>query len=1816
MCDIQMKYISKVTFNSFKDDEIKKISVVEIINPKAIDRDLKPTPRGLHDLAMGPVDYKDICITCGLNYYSCPGHIGHIELPLIIYNPSLIKVLYTILRGSCLFCYKLLAPSIQSFLIRIQTHLIDQGMDSCVKNIKDIILKPNDKDINNMGLENFDELENYVKENTYLQSILANNKNYVNLTKNTNELKSSLLYDYIKKYHLGSSFKSCTHCHSKLPSWRLKEGSKILLSFIHKRKDAGIHNLMLNQPNELINNYDNNNENPLMFVDPQIKGEQELTPLEANRLLIKLLENEQNLNTLSIIFGCIKLKSFQHNNLCPHYYEDIARMFFIKTLPVIPSKFRPINSLGDSKYVTGQTLIYVKILAACQLLSEIMKIDASTNNMDALQNEKVDKALRYSKSSAKFRKNSNKPSTISGVKLPAHVTVWRYMQSCVNLLLENDPSLFPREKLTSIKQILEKKEGLFRKHMMGKRVDFAARSVISPDPFIDLDQIGIPLVFACKLTFPEPVNAFNLERLRRAIINGPDIYPGAFTVKNARGNVLFIDPKNVSQRLNLARKLTSSAIITAIDDSCIMEALNDSSRIVVVNRHLMDGDLLLLNRQPTLHKPSIMAHKAKILPAQRTLRLHYAHCKAYNADFDGDEMNAHFPQDYLGVAEGHYLAGCQHNYLTSKDGTPLTGLIQDHLIAGVLLTNRGKFFDRRDYQDLIYKAFGDRAVPNIFTRNYNGNTISESLGKRLYTIKPAILKPKVLWSGKQIISTVLLNSIGSDRAKCFNMYNKKSKVTEDLYCTKKSSKMDDRNFTSIHLDILSKHHLSEDGALVRNGYWIRGIFDKSHFGASPFGLIHCCQELYGGQIASDILTVLGKLFTSYLQINGFSLGIKDLLVTDKADKKRKKLIKSCDNIGKMIKPETFLQSHELLRKIFGDTEPLKAWRKAFYSRDEILLNEWEKGSKRFVDTINNQITEHIMGNGLIKSFPCNNLLLMVNSGAKGTLVNCVQICSTLGQIELEGKRPPVLITGRSLPSFSSFDPNPKTRGFVAYRFLTGLKPQDYFFHCMAGREGLIDTAVKTSHSGYLQRCLIKHLEGIKVCYDSTVRDSDNSIIQFLYGEDGLEVTKCQYLKNKSQVDFLLANHSSSNFMFKHKKSLYKSLKSFNGEMSENLQNFIKKNYSSHQSITKGHKNIYESNNCHNEYPSSDFPPNFKDIKKILRFKNAQSLVSPGEAVGLLAAQSVGEPSTQMTLNTFHFAGRGEMNVTLGIPRLREILMTATRDLKTPVMSTPLKMTNENSTLSLEEERGEELKLVFSRVAFSEVLENIEVNESITTTYDSKNRKKVFWIYEITFRLLPISYLSKILPLKGGKKMRKKLCSHVASQIESRLLSRLVRAINKENGLLNNIKLFESHKKFRTFTSLLSQPDDSKDQGDTNEDGTNEMEENKIKRESSITSSSDEESGEEDKDQIETEYPNDYEEATNDTQGEQEISGAKRNNVKKKRRKKIVAKGSKQDMQKRNKKQDGSPDTEADSSTLSSALDNSSSSTITGSSMDSDGDIDEQNNEGDYYRATSMPSSTTSGFSDSCPLLSEEHEEDSSTKNNISIKKRGKSKNVNKTPKNNKETSEMQTNYYYDKKVDDSICRATLQVPLSDNKIDMEAILEKECKNGYIYEISGVTSSSISRPDPDTLILNVEGINFNEIFKYGNVLDLNKLYCNDLHKILEVYGIEACRNAIIKEIQNVFSVYGIKVDYRHLSLIADQMTNSGHYKAFNRFTLANNTSPFLKMSFESTTSFLMDSFISGSSDYLQTPSACLVMGNEIKTGTGCFDLFQNLSLNIR
>lgn len=1224
-----------------------------------------------------------------------------------VVNPLFHRGLFMLIKLACLNCFCLQIPPYVKLLLTAKLNLLQKGYLSDLEGLEEEIMfvvscSDNPYEVDIQAVQNVIDnyTENLLNRPRLNQSIVQYDEIQLN-TKNINMQWHAYVENVIKQH---ATLKVCANCQEPIPK-------------ITTLKNKIMTTKMSETPNT-----------PRTVKSRGVVHKLEsvmIMPDQSKDYLRKLWQNERDF--LKVLIPCFGMVDIE-------YPTDI---FFFEVIPVLPPIVRPVNFVNGQMIEHPQSQVYKSIIQDCLVLRNIIQTiqDGDTNQLT----EEGKLVFEQIKGNTAIEKLHN---------------AWQNLQINVDHLMDRDMNrTADSANCQGLKQVIEKKEGIIRMHMMGKRVNFAARSVITPDPNLNIDEIGIPEVFAMKLTYPTPVTPWNVVQLRQLVLNGPNIHPGAVMVEHEDGSIQRISNTNAIQREAIAKRL-----LTTSD-----KANKFFKGIKIIHRHLQNGDILLLNRQPTLHKPSIMAHKARILKGEKTLRLHYANCKAYNSDFDGDEMNAHYPQNELARSEGYNIANVSNQYLVPKDGTPLSGLIQDHMVSGVRLTVRGTFFPREDYMQLVYAAL---------------STIQDNI----ILLPPSIIKPVPLWSGKQIVSTVIINIIPPNQARINLTANAKISVKE--WQVEKARQW------KCGTEFLDPKTMSEAEVIIRNGELLCGVLDKTHYGATPFGLVHCIFELYGGICSTKLLSAFGKLFQAALQRNGFTLGIEDILLLNKADKKRKEIISNCRKIGENIQRSVLELPDDIPMEIVTSKIEESYW------SDPKFRAQIDRKYKSALDVYTNDINKVCLPAGLLKKFPDNNLQLMVQSGAKGSTVNTMQISCLLGQIELEGKRPPLMISGKSLPSFPAYDPTPRAGGFIDGRFMTGIKPQEFFFHCMAGREGLIDTAVKTSRSGYLQRCLIKHLEGLSINYDSTVRDSDGSMVQIYYGEDGLDIPGSQFLR-KEQLSFLIDNKNAilneeivknlkmdsdtdkilkvvrkikkweskngSAFQKRRispftrfsredmniKKSKYKEINENNGRSKASLSLMRKWLRTSEEDkkwiyaectrcpdpiMSKYRQDIdfgvfsERLENLMDEYIASK-PNNLiikkKDLRDLLSVKVMKIVCPPGEPVGLLAAQSIGEPSTQMTLNTFHFAGRGEMNVTLGIPRLREILMMASKNIKTPSMEIPFRKNLKNVT-----KRSNKLRLQLTKCILSNVLDNINVSRKMEQL---PNRQLV---YTMTINYLP------------------------------------------------------------------------------------------------------------------------------------------------------------------------------------------------------------------------------------------------------------------------------------------------------------------------------------------------------------------------------------------------------------------------------------------------------------------------------------------------
>eukprot|EP00111_Clytia_hemisphaerica_P003616 TCONS_00010312-protein len=831
------------------------------------------------------------------------------------------------------------------------------------------------------------------------------------------------------------------------------------------------------------------------------------------------------------------------------------------------------------------------------------------------------------------------------------------LQFHVATLVDNELPGLPRAQqksgrpLKSVKQRLKSKEGRLRGNLMGKRVDFSARAVITPDPNLDIDQVGTPRTIAMNLTYPEIVTPFNIDRLQELVRRGPTQYPGAkYIIRDSGERIdLRFHPKPSDLHLQFGYK---------------------------VERHIIDNDVVIFNRQPTLHKMSMMGHRVKVLPWS-TFRLNLSVTTPYNADFDGDEMNMHVPQSMETRAEVTEIMMVPRQIITPQSNKPCMGIVQDSLCAVRKFTKRDAFLDKETVMNLL-----------LWIRNWNGKVPI-----------PCILKPKPLWTGKQIFSMLVPQGINSEGAH--------------------SAHPDDEKHGPYK-------HISpgDTKVLIENGVLLTGIICKKTVGTSGNSLVHIIMAERGPEVSKQFYGDLQKVTNNYFLVEGHSIGIGDCI----ADSETYQNIQNNIKKSKEQVMEVIEQAHSnQLEPTPGNT-----LRQTFENKVNRILNECRDQT----------------GAEAQKSLSeFNNFKSMVVSGSKGSKINISQVIAVVGQQNVEGKRIPFGFRHRSLPHFNKDDYGPEARGFVENSYLAGLTPSEFFFHAMGGREGLIDTAVKTSETGYIQRRLIKAMESVMVAYDGTIRNSNRYVVQLLYGEDGMsgehiefqdiasiapsheafnrafyfDVTNERRLKNVMTEDVLRNVHSDSNTAqcieeeFRQLKADRENLRlifpsgSSRVALPVNLKRLIwnatkefkvntraptdlspikvvndVRDLTKRLMVVKGDDHLSKeaqknatmlfesklrstlcSKKVIEEYRLSSQAFDWLIGEIEARFNAAQA--NPGEMVGALAAQSIGEPATQMTLNTFHYAGVSAKNVTLGVPRLKEIINVSKKP-KTPSLT--------------------------------------------------------------------------------------------------------------------------------------------------------------------------------------------------------------------------------------------------------------------------------------------------------------------------------------------------------------------------------------------------------------------------------------------------------------------------------------------------------------------------------------------------------------------
>ncbi|MDJ1432947.1 DNA-directed RNA polymerase subunit A' [Halostagnicola sp. A-GB9-2] len=591
--------------------------------------------------------------------------------------------------------------------------------------------------------------------------------------------------------------------------------------------------------------------------------------------------------------------------------------------------------------------------------------------------------------------------------------LWELLQYHVTTFMDNEISGTPPARhrsgrpLKTLSQRLKGKEGRFRGSLSGKRVNFSARTVISPDPTLSLNEVGVPDRVASEMTQTMLVTERNVEDARRYVANGPNSHPGANYVRRPDGRRLKVTEKNCE------------ALAGMTEDSDA-EGIQTIGPGWEVNRHLIDGDIVIFNRQPSLHRMSIMAHEVVVMP-YKTFRLNTVVCPPYNADFDGDEMNMHALQNEEARAEARVLMRVQEQILSPRFGENIIGAIQDHISGTYLLTHDNPRFNETQALDLLRATRIDE-LPEP-------SGIDD--------------EDEPFWTGHDVFSELL---------------------PDDL----------NLHFTGT---------VGED-VTIEDGQLLEGTIAEDEVGEFGGEIVDTITKEYGNTRARVFINEVSTLAMRAIMHFGFSIGIDDETIPGEAQ----------DRID-----ETILDANDRVEELIdaydaGELESLPG-----RTIDETLEMKIMQTLSRARDNAGNIAEEHFTED--------NPAVVMAESGARGSMLNLTQMAGCVGQQAVRGERINRGYEDRTLSHYEPNDLSAEAHGFVENSYTSGLTPREFFFHAMGGREGLVDTAVRTSKSGYLQRRLINALSELETQYDGTVRDTSDTIVQFEFGEDGTSPVK-------------------------------------------------------------------------------------------------------------------------------------------------------------------------------------------------------------------------------------------------------------------------------------------------------------------------------------------------------------------------------------------------------------------------------------------------------------------------------------------------------------------------------------------------------------------------------------------------------------------------------------------------------------------------------------------------------------------------------------
>ena len=1129
-----IKKIERINFGLMSPEDIRNMSVVRVETPDTYDSDGYPIENGLMDPRLGVLDPSLKCHTCGVRGGDCQGHFGSIELARPVLHVGFGDIIHKILRSTCNDCGRVLLSDdvLEEYSKKISEAMNHKdSLEDVLKKIQTEAKKvemPESKQ-NDIVSKIMDEI--YPKENDEYddadrQDILLNilNQLYAEAYMERDETEEKHSFKYIDPKQL------CPHCRKN----QSLEDIEASYDIIETKNLADLTDIK----ESIRSNIEGEYEKKIEKIDEKIEklnsaeGEvdtEAIEKLEEDK--VKLLE-EQDEKSEKKFQTEFKRRTEEYVRT---YLQGLVQEPIILDKPVtihqgdykltaseIRERLERINDediyvLGINPEVARPEWLVLTVLPVPPVtVRPSITLDTGERSEDDLTHKLVD-ILRINQ---RLVENME-----AGAPQLIVEDLWDLLQYHVTTYFDNEASGVPPSKhrsgrpLKTLTQRLKGKEGRFRSNLSGKRVNFSARTVISPDPNISINEVGVPEMIAKEVTVPAYVNEWNIDEIRTYVENGPDVHPGANYLRSESGN---------------RRKINEDT------KEYILENLKPGD---IVERHLKDGDMVLFNRQPSLHRMSMMAHEVRVLP-YKTFRLNLCVCPPYNADFDGDEMNMHVFQTDESRAEAKSLMRVQEHILSPRFGGPIIGAIHDHISGAYLLTRKSMTFTEEQALQIVRKSHlaipekdGDKWLlkseyeesPEIEreiakkTKNVRGtkadkeaylNTLDlteDEIAKRLKANKwndeekeiiKSIAQKRIAdeitakyssgnddmdvdsliiknegdeWTGKELFSLLLPNDL--------NLTYKAEICTKCGQCEKTLAEnpdlADDEYDTLCPIDAYVR---------IKNGILKNGVIDEKAYGSMSGQILDKIVKEYGPGRAKEFLDRSTDLAICGIMVTGITTSLNDEEIPEEAQARiNEHLRNSEEKVDKLI---------DLYNEGILDALPGRSLEETLEMRIMQVLGEARDKSGEIAEDY--LTMEH------------NHSVVMARTGARASMLNLTQITSCVGQQAVRGGRIHRGYIERTLPHFKRNELGAKAKGFVHSSYKSGLDPIEFFFHAMGGREGLVDTAIRTAQSGYMQRRLVNALQDLQVKPSGLVTDNQSNVVQRIFGDDGVDPAKSDF----------------------------------------------------------------------------------------------------------------------------------------------------------------------------------------------------------------------------------------------------------------------------------------------------------------------------------------------------------------------------------------------------------------------------------------------------------------------------------------------------------------------------------------------------------------------------------------------------------------------------------------------------------------------------------------------------------------------------------